>query len=314
MSRMVTSLWWAALLALLPVWALAQTPPAPASLATPTGNEVSAGAGGYRYVEPLAQPISIQGPKFVAEYTGTRSLSPRRRWFLQANARGVVGNMTYDGFCRPWLIVPNRSSPNGYALGLGGSSPCGESGDADWYVEGRALVGKDFVGAAWGLSPFTGLGLRHLSNGTAGIPGYRTDDYLYVPVGLTTRTRVAARVLSVSLEYDRLLHGWQHTHESRFRGGTVPATGTAPAFTIDGFTDVSFSQHSGWALRASATYQATRRWSLEPYYIRWSVRSSPVNDITATFTVNGITAHEQLGFYEPFNTTNELGVKLGFRF
>jgi hypothetical protein len=29
---------------------------------------------------------------------------------------------------------------------------------------------------------------------------------------------------------------------------------TAPAFTIDGSTDVSFSQSGGWALRASAKY------------------------------------------------------------
>ena len=97
-------------------------------------------------------------------------------------------------------------------------------------------------------------------------------------------------------------------------GGDVPATPIAPAFTIDGFTDVSFVQHQGWALRASAKYQVTRHWSVEPAYIHWSVSASPVNDETATFTVNNVTAREQLGAYEPFNTTNEFGVKLGFHF
>ena len=137
---------------------------------------------------------------------------------------------------------------------------------------------------------------------------------MYLPVGLTTRTRVASRALSVTLEYDHLLRGWQKSRQSQLGGGMVPATATAPAFTINGFTDVEFAQHSGWALRASAKYQATPRWSVEPYYVRWSVDDSTVNFIAATFTVNEVVARQQLGFYEPFNTTDEFGVKLGFRF
>ena len=209
--------------------------------------------------------ISIHGPKLGGEYTGTLSLDKRRHWFAQANVRGTIGNVTYDGWCSPWLITPNSASPNGYELDVGDASPCSESGDKDWYVEGRALVGKDFIGHAWALSPYTGLGVRHLSNGTTGIAGYRTDDYLYLPFGATARTEVAShRVLSFNLEYDRLLHGWQKTRDSELGGGDVPATPTAPAFTIDGFTDISFAQHGGWALRASAKYQVTRHWSVEP--------------------------------------------------
>jgi hypothetical protein len=48
--------------------------------------------------------------------------------------------------------------------------------------------------------------------------------------------------------------------------------------------------------------------------VRWDVRASPVNYETATFTVNNVTAHEQVGAYEPFNVTNEIGVRLGFHF
>jgi hypothetical protein len=241
-------------------------------------------------------------------------LSDSRQWFFQANVRGLLGNTDYDGYCRPWLIRPNSDSPNGYALGLGSAYPCTASGDQDWYVEGRALVGKDFAGQSWGFAPYSGVGFRHLSNGIGGVPGYRTDDYLYLPVGLTTRTRVASRALSVNLEFDLLLRGWQKTRSSALGGGVVRATATAPEFTIDGFTDSAFVQNSGWGLRASAKYQVTRRWSLEPYYLHWSVDDSTVDYKTATFTVNGITARQELGFYEPFNTTDEVGVKLGFRF
>jgi hypothetical protein len=315
---------WAAVVVLMPVQAPAQTtdpaqPHAAAAvdngLATPTGHEVDFSLGAYTYSEPGDQSISIHGLKFGGDYSGTLLLSKQRLWFLQADVRGTIGNVTYDGWCSPWLITPDRTSPNGYALDIGDASPCSESGDRDWYVETRGLIGKDVIGRTWGLSPFTGLGLRHLSNGTAGVNGYRTDNYLYLPFGTTVRTRVASQnTLSFSLEYDRLLHGWQTTRDSQLGGGFVPATTTAPAFSIDSFSDVSFDQHSGWAVRAAAKYQFTGHWSVEPYYVHWSVSASPPNDETATFTVDGVTAQEQLGFYEPDNVTNEFAVKLGFRF
>ena len=102
-------------------------------------------------------------------------------------------------------------------------------------------------------------------------------------------------MLSVNVECDRLLRGWQTTRDSQLGGGDIPATPIAPAFTIDGFSDVSFAQHQGWALRASAKYPLTKHWSVEPAYVHWSVSSSPVNFETAEYTVNNITADEQLG-------------------
>jgi hypothetical protein len=276
---------------------------------------VNFGVGHYNYVEPGATSISIHGPKFGGGYTGTFSLSKDQLWFAQAGVQGFVGHTTYDGWCSPFLITPDSTSPNGYSLGVGDPSPCSDSGENDWYLEARGLVGRDFIGHKWGWSPETGLGVRHLSNGTIGVNGYRTDNYLYLPLGLTARTRIASNnALSLNVEYDRLLHGWQTTRDSRLGGGDIPATPTAPAFTIESFSDISFHQHSGWALRASAKYQVTRQWSVEPAYIHWNVSASPVNYETATFTVNHITVEEQLGAYEPLNTTNEFVVKLGFRF
>jgi hypothetical protein len=286
-----------------------------AGLSTPTGSALSVSLGSYRYVEPGSPGISIHGAKIGAEYSNTRALARHPRWFVQADARGRFGNVTYDGACSPWVIKPDSASPNGYELDLGDFSPCGESGDVDWYVEGRGVIGKDFIGQRWAWSPSTGVGIRRLSNGTGGISDYRTDTYLYVPVGLTARTRVATRrPVSFNVEYDRLIHGWQKTRDSAFGGGDVPATPTAPAFTIDGFSDVAFSQHEGWALRAGARYQLAARWFLEPQYVHWKVAGSTPNDETATFTVHNITAQEHLGFYEPLNHTNEFEVQLGFAF
>ena len=87
-------------------------------------------------------------------------------------------------------------------------------------------------------------------------------------MGATARTKVASQsALSFTLEFDLLIHGWQNTRDSELGGGDVSATTTAPAFTIDGFTDISFSQPRGWALRAGMKYQVTKHWSVEPYYV-----------------------------------------------
>jgi len=309
-SRRLKTLLFAAGIAFVPSHTFGQT-----GLATPAGNEVHVGVGGYKYVEPGDTSISIHGPKFDVGYTGTALLSPARHWFLQADARGLFGHTTYDGWCSPFLITPDSTSPNGYALDIGDPSPCSESGDKDWYLEGRAVVGKDVVGQAWAWSPRIGLGIRHLSNGITGVAGYRTDDYLYLPIGITARTMVSPQhVMSLSLEYDRLLHGWQKTRDSQLGGGDIPATPTAPAFTLVGFSDISFAQQSGWALRARAMFQLNRRWSVGPEYVHWNVSSSPVNYETATFVVHNITAVQQVGAYEPLNRTNELVVTLGLGF
>jgi hypothetical protein len=294
------------LLLLLSSTALAQTP---------TGQAVNAIASGYTYIEPGKTSISIHAPKVGGEFTTTLPIDERRHWFMQGNVRGTIGTATYEGWCSPYLIRPNNGSPNGYELGIGERSPCSERGDRDWYLEGRALAGKDFIDGHRTYSPYSGVGLRHLSNGTTGVNGYRTDDYLYVPLGVTARTSMASRnALAFNMEFDPLVHGWQKTRDSALGGGFIPATSSAPPFTINGFSDVSFSQHRGWALRASASYQLARHWSMEPYYLHWHVSASPVSYETASFTVNRITAEQQVGAYEPLNVTREFGVKLGFHF
>jgi hypothetical protein len=314
-------------MALVSINAVAQTPAPSTSraqpqetaagdsiLATPIGNEVNVSLGGYRYTEPGDLSIAIHGSKIGGGYANTHPLNKRQRVFAQADVRGTVGNTTYDGWCSPFLITPDSTSPNGYALDIGDASSCSETGDKDWYVEARALFGKDFIGRTWGVSPDTGLGFRHLSNGITGAAGYRTDNYLYLPLGVTARTRAASRALSFNIEYDRLLHGWQKTRDSDLGGGDIPPTADAPGFTIEGFSDISFAQRGGWGLRAGGKYQATRHWSVEPSWVHWSVDASPVNYETVAFTVNGVTAQQQLGAYEPVNTTNEFAVKLGFHF
>lgn len=284
-------------------------------MATRTGHEVGVGLGYYDYIEPGDLRISIHGPRLALEYTGTFSLNERRHWFMDAGIRVSAGAVAYEGWCLPWLIRPDGRSPNGYALGLGDPSACGFSGDEDGSIDVRALVGKDLFSRRWGLSPVSGLGVRYLSNSTSGLTDFRTDTYLYLPVGLTARSRVGSgHVLSLSGEFDILLRGQQTTHESQLGGGEIEATSTAPGFTIDGFTDITFPQHRGWAVRAGAKYQLTRRWSIAPKYIHWGVEASEVRSTTVRFTVNGVTASQELGAIEPVNSTDEWSVAVGFHF
>src|SRR6476646_487228 len=65
-------------------------PAADPSLGTETGHEVNVSVGGYDYVEPDGQRISIHGPKFGGEYTGTMSIGKRQHWFAKAGVRGTV--------------------------------------------------------------------------------------------------------------------------------------------------------------------------------------------------------------------------------
>jgi hypothetical protein len=277
-------------------------------------HELTFTLGGYNYVEPGDTKISIHGVKFGGEYTGAFSLDQRHHWFAKANVRATTGSTDYDGWCAPWFITPDRSSPNGYFLDLGEYSPCDDSGNKDWYAEGRGLVGKDFVRHEWTISPEAGLGVRHLSNALDEIAGFRTDNYLYLPIGIAASTAVGSGVLSFNFEYDHLLHGWQKTLDSALGGGDLPATPTAPAFSIDAFDDLSFDQARGFGIRASAKYAFNRRWSLEPYWIYWSVDDSTNSDASVTFTVRGISAVEQFSAVEPTNWTNEVGVKFGVHF
>src|SRR5689334_23200465 len=110
---------------LIPATAFAQTAAKQSgALATAPGQELTVGTNAYNYVEPGDLKISIHGPKFVGEYTGTFLIDQRSHWFARVNAKANLGITSYDGWCAPWLITPNSSSPNGYALDVGDYSPC----------------------------------------------------------------------------------------------------------------------------------------------------------------------------------------------
>lgn len=292
-----------------PTRATENDPPTRASrndLQTQPGSEFSISIGKYAYVEPNVNRVGGQvrfvGPKIGLDYSRTFTVNERRNLFAIANLRGLVGDVVYTSPTQVTAVMPDPSDPSGSVVIRSPGPQVQQSGVSDWYVEGRALVGKDFVKHGWVLSPYVGVGFRHLSN----LKGQRQQDYLYLPFGISAQTSaLLKRKIEFKLEADVLLRGWQRTRFSQ-----LPTSGTFLSAT-----DVRFNQRLGGALRASAKVHLDRRWSLEPYFVHWSIDRSSVDTTTIKFTTTaGQPAQTSAALVEPFNFTNEFGIKLGIRF
>jgi hypothetical protein len=68
-----------------------------ADLATPAGHELSAGVASYTYREPGAQAISIYGAKFVADYTGTLSMTAAPLAYSVSRGHVMLDQVTCRG-------------------------------------------------------------------------------------------------------------------------------------------------------------------------------------------------------------------------
>ena len=92
----------------------------------------------------------------------------------------------------------------------------------DLIIETRGVAGMDFpVGSGVSLSPYLGVGYRYLYNDSRGYTstnaaGYRRySNYLYAPVGLTTRIHIVNRwVVAPTVEADIFLIGKQKSQLS----------------------------------------------------------------------------------------------------
>ena len=70
------------------------------ALATPAGHEVSFEVAGYEYVDPAIRAFRSSRAQVRRRYTGAMSLNSSQRWFLQADARGLLAvPPTMAGVC-----------------------------------------------------------------------------------------------------------------------------------------------------------------------------------------------------------------------
>ena len=176
------------------------------------------------------------------------------------------------------------------------------SGEPDWYIEARGLVGKDWAINGVVLAAYTGVGYRYLFNDARGFSctgstcfwGYRREsNYFYLPLGINHRIALNDRARLVStLEYDHLLAGKQISRLSD--GG-------------QGYSDATNNQSSGYGLKLSVNYEKDN-WAIGPYAHYWNIGQS---DIVPEIQ-NGVPTGR--GLLEPKNNTVEFGFKASQQF
>ena len=245
--------------------ALAQSIPLSEPLGTRRGWEVGGQIAHYHYEEPNF--AKLIGPRvgLLGAYTLVRW-----RMFLRADARVSAGNLKYQG--------------------------SGTKDDVpDSILETRIVAGTDLhAGDRVAFSPYAGLGYRYLYNDlrghtSTGAAGYRRySNYLYAPVGLTTRFAIGGRwALAPTLEYDVFIRGRQTTMLSDVSSANA---------------DVTNTQKSGRGYRLAVMAEGGR-FVFGPWIHYWRIGDSDRVRISPT-TVG----------LEPANWTREIGVEVRYRF
>ncbi|MGE3623439.1 MAG: hypothetical protein AB7H77_06170 [Bdellovibrionales bacterium] len=242
-------------------------------LETRSGFEVGLSIANYRYREPGIN-VTTEGPLYGATFEAVTKLG--QDFFLSLDTKGNVGWLDYTG--------------SGTA-----------SGEENWILDVRGLIGKDFVFEQFSLSPYAGFGYRYLHDDARGLTstnaaGYRRSNQLYyIPIGIHPRTHIDSNArLSATLEYDLLIQGTQKSYLSDAGFGDP---------------DIVNLQKSGYGLRGDIMYE-TSWWSVGPYFNFWSINTS---NQTIASSPNSTCGGTTCVWYEPYNHTVEAGVQLKLR-
>lgn len=241
----------------------AQATPADALL-THNGQELGLTLSHYKYEEP--DFMQLEALKLGLDYATTLMIDAEQTWSMRVELRYANGQADY--------------SSNG--TGEADNQP-------DWYVDARALFGKDFDYKSYVLKPYLGLGYRYLFSDLRGVTstgahGYRrASNYTYLPLGLVHRVGLANDSrFENTLEFDYLLLGRQETSLS---DASVNES------------DVTNQQHDGYGVRLASMYQFSA-WSVGPFLSYWNIKDSEVIQ----------------GLVEPKNNTLEYGLKGAYKF
>jgi len=247
-----TSMALAAALACLP--AAAQTP----SLATSSENTLGISASNYKYDEPGF--MTLKATKLGLDFSST--YVPGAKWPHNASDA--------------WFYKAQLSYASGkadYTSPISGNL----NNTPHWYYEVRALMGKDIDMGSYVLSPYAGLGYRHLFNN---LTYDRMSNYTTLPLGFTHKISLADQSqLHTTFEYMHLLSG-----EQRVKLGNQ-------TYNLD--------QRSGYGIRLDMTRRYST-WSLGPSLTYWHLGQSELGYPTP--------------LYEPKNNTLEIGLKGAYRF
>ena len=236
----------------------------------------------YKYEEPRGNtPISLSGVKQGVSVTYLRrsvrsaDFNEQDRSFASVEFRYMSGDVDYDG----WLVDNEH----------GTATPDKYNNLTDYYFELAVKTGWAFkLARPLELWPYLGVGMRYLRNHLEQGSQYgylRTSSYVYMPLGLQIKYQATDRLkLSLTGQFDWLLAGQQYSD-------------------ISGTGGITNDQTQGYGVRAGLRADwALTSWAnvfVEPFWRYWHVQNSEI--------CCG-------GWYEPFNTTREYGVRVGFAF
>lgn len=254
-----------------------------------SSSEIGLTISSYKYKEPDVVKEGVLYKNFCTfkavniglDYLGTLSLP--NHWFLQGNiiAAGAVGGAKYS------------------------SDGSGTMDDiTNWYIEPRALFGRNLVAESFILAPYVGFGYRYLYNDLrddSHSGGYRREsNYIYLPIGLVHKLDLTEQSkLITTLEFDCLLLGKQITHSSDI----TPL-----------FSDITNTQHSGYGARLNMMYRYNN-WAIGPFLTYWHINDSDyVIESKAYIADRRTTIIITNSGCEPKNYTVEAGLKISYRF
>jgi len=182
-------------------------------------------------------------------------------------------------------------------------TPVSVSGIQDTMFEARALRGFTSPNAPFFNGPYWGLGFRYLDDRADKIDGgyRRTSTYYYLPLGFETWRNFFSEsswATGFLLEFDYLLMGRQVS----YLGGVDPGIG-----------NITNDQHDGYGLRTTVKFRRIYKdhsMNLEPYIRYWNIDKSDVVNKTVEYQGNLYSVQ----FWEPANTSTEIGIKFSIGF
>ena len=157
--------------------------------------------------------------------------------------------------------------------------------------ETRLLFGIDALDKTWLATISTGIGYRYSTDDSSFDPaGYeRESNYLYIPIAYQLDgSFVNNWAWGCKLEADFLAWGEQKSHLSDV-----------------GLVDIENQQNSGFGLRGSIRFQNKTNagiLTIEPFIRYWNIEQSDYAYIAPDY------------YYEPENSTTEIGVQFTWRF
>lgn len=254
--------------------------------------EVAYETSAYTYKEPhLDYPISLKGHKqgFSANYKryGIWESQTLKSNFGLLEIRYMTGDNDYKG----WLGDGNIFTP------------FDASNIRDYYFEAQIKVGQLlYQKDNFDLEGSLGFGYRFLKDHleSIGEGGYlRESNYLFLPVELAAGYQMNEYLkITLKTQFDYLLSGEQYS-------GAVVGDASSKS--------VRNKQEQGYGLRASLKLSAKAGFAqffIEPFWRYWHIQNS---EEEIRYINIGGTWYVQTTC-EPFNTTQEYGLKIGIVF